>query len=74
MPQEEDSLQLFIILYIKASNKLLRAVLADIKCPKLLAGVRALGILHIQFTEPYWHLVERKDITVLDMISGIGGG
>ena len=57
--------------YIKASNKLLRAVLADITCRKLIAGIRALGILHKQFTEPYWRLIEHPNVPILKLTDQI---
>ena len=38
--------------WVKAENKLLQAIQANIQCVPLLAGVRALGILHKQLTEP----------------------
>ncbi|XP_070550462.1 uncharacterized protein [Ptychodera flava] len=53
--------------YIKASNKLLRAVWADIQSTPLLAGCRALGILYKQLTTPFWSLVENKQVHILDM-------
>ena len=53
--------------YVKASNKLLRAVQADIQNIPLLAGVRALGILHKHFTEPFWRMIENPKIHVIDL-------
>ncbi|XP_078582270.1 uncharacterized protein LOC144865435 [Branchiostoma floridae x Branchiostoma japonicum] len=53
--------------YVKAANKLLRAVLADITCEPLLAGCRALGLLDYHVTEPYWRIVELKSVHILDL-------
>ncbi|XP_078594590.1 uncharacterized protein LOC144872396 [Branchiostoma floridae x Branchiostoma japonicum] len=53
--------------YVKAANKLLRAVLADITTEPLLAGCRALGLLDYHITEPYWRLVELKSVHILDL-------
>ncbi|XP_066266664.1 myosin-10-like [Branchiostoma lanceolatum] len=53
--------------YVKAGNKLLRAVLADVESEPLIAGCRALGLIDFHITEPYWRLVERKDVHILDL-------
>ena len=53
--------------WVKAENKLLQAVHADIQCIPLLAGVRALGILHKQLTEPMWILTEKPDVHILQL-------
>ena len=58
---------MFLNGYVKASNKLLRAVLADIQSVPLLAGVRALGILHRQFTDQFWRIMESPDIHIIDL-------
>ena len=52
--------------YVKASNKLLRAVLADIKSTKLIAGVRALGIMwHFSAFFPFLRsFISKTDIFV----------
>ncbi|XP_035695511.1 uncharacterized protein LOC118429173 [Branchiostoma floridae] len=57
--------------YVKAANKLLRAVLADLTCEPLLAGCRALGIIYVHITEPYWRLVERVDVHILDLTKSL---
>ncbi|XP_038052154.1 uncharacterized protein LOC119724913 [Patiria miniata] len=49
-----------------STNNLLKAVLDDSKSLPLLAGLRALGILHKQLTEPYWLLCEHRNVQILD--------
>jgi len=48
-------------------NKLLKAVLADIKVPEFLAGCKALGLINKVVTGPLWRVIESKDISILDM-------
>ncbi|XP_066288682.1 uncharacterized protein [Branchiostoma lanceolatum] len=55
--------------FVKADNKLLKAVLADSSCQPLLAGCRALGIVNVQITKPYWALIEMKHVHILDLSS-----
>ncbi|XP_035661622.1 uncharacterized protein LOC118405900 [Branchiostoma floridae] len=64
-----DIRRLFEEGFVKADNKLLKAVLADCSCDPLLAGCRALGIIAVQITEPYWRLIEMKDVHILDLSS-----
>jgi len=48
-------------------NKLLKAVLADIKVPEFLAGCKALGLINKVVTGPLWRVIESKDVSILDM-------
>ncbi|CAH1266570.1 Hypp3423 [Branchiostoma lanceolatum] len=56
---------------VKAGNKLLRAVMADVNSKPLLAGCRALGIIYVNITEPYWRLVDRQDVHILDLTKSL---
>ncbi|KAI8510938.1 hypothetical protein Bbelb_118540 [Branchiostoma belcheri] len=53
--------------YHKAGNRLLRAVLADISSLPLLSGCRALGLVFVHITEPYWRLVTDAQVHILDL-------
>ncbi|KAI8516326.1 hypothetical protein Bbelb_049070 [Branchiostoma belcheri] len=57
--------------YVKAGNKLLRAVLADISSEPLLVGCRALAIIYVHITEPYWRLVESNNVHILDLTKSL---
>ena len=48
-------------------NKLLRAVLADVQVPEFLAGCKALGLINKIVTGPLWHVIESKDVSILDI-------
>ena len=48
-------------------NKLLKAVLADVKVPEFLAGCKALGLINKIVTGPLWRVIESKDVSILDM-------
>jgi hypothetical protein len=58
---------MFLDGYVKASNKLLRAVVADIQCLPLISGIRSLGILHRHFTDPFWRIMEDPEIHIIDL-------
>ena len=47
-------------------NRLLRAVLEDLKVSEFLAGCRALGLISMIITSPLWRVLE-SDISILDM-------
>ena len=49
------------------TNKLLKAVLHDIKVPLFVAEVKALGLVSRLTTGPLWCLLEDKSIHILDM-------
>ncbi|XP_070560719.1 uncharacterized protein [Ptychodera flava] len=61
--------QMFSDGYVKAGNKLLRAVQADVACRPLLAGARALGILHKHITEPYWEWIENDKLHIIEGVT-----
>ena len=42
-------------------------VLHDLEVPFFVAGCKALGLVCKLITTPLWHLIERKDITILQM-------
>lgn len=50
-----------------ASNKLLKAVLFDIKIPEYQAGCKALGLVSFLVTVPLWASIEDSTIHVLDI-------
>ena len=50
-------------------NKLLKAVLADVRVPEFLAGCKALGLINKIVTGPLWRVIESKDVSILDMNS-----
>ncbi|WAR12743.1 SPIN3-like protein [Mya arenaria] len=49
------------------TNKLLKAVLHDIKVPWYLSEVKALGLISKLITVPLWCLLEDKTVHILDM-------
>ncbi len=48
-------------------NRLLKAVSADLKIPRHIAGCIALGLVNKVVTGPLWRVLECKSITILDM-------
>lgn len=48
-------------------NRLLQAVLHDLKTPHLIAGCHALGILDKVVTGPFWRYLQTSTVSVLDM-------
>ena len=52
-----------------ATNRLLKSVLHDLKCPELLAGCKALGLISKFITTPLWRVIEDKSLHILDMSS-----
>ena len=48
-------------------NKLLKAVLSDLRKPQYIAGCKALGILDKVVTGPFWRSLESSTISVLQM-------
>ncbi len=50
-----------------ASNRLLKAVLYDLKNPTYLAGVKVLGLVTFLVTVPLWSSTEDKTIHLLDI-------
>lgn len=49
------------------SNRLLQAVLKDMKTPEFVAGCKALGLVSKLISTPLWNAIEDKDVHVLDM-------
>ena len=49
------------------TNRLLKAVKADLDVPEFVAGARALGLLSKLVICPLWRTLENKNISVLDM-------
>lgn len=50
-----------------ALNKLLQAVLADLRVPQYIAGCKALGIVDKLITGPFWRYIEASKESILDM-------
>ncbi|WAR31189.1 hypothetical protein MAR_033731, partial [Mya arenaria] len=50
-----------------AENRLLKAVLFDLKVPEYIAGVKALGLVSKFITGPLWSILEDKSVTIVDM-------
>ena len=48
-------------------NRLLQAVLTDIRIPQYIAGCKALGIIDKVVTGPFWRKMESSTISILDM-------
>ena len=48
-------------------NRLLQAVLCDLRTPHLIAGCQALGILDKIVTGPFWRHLQTSSVSVLDM-------
>ena len=57
----------FLVDVWQTPNKLLQAVLADIKVPEFIAGCKALGLINKIITGPLWRVIESKDLSILDM-------
>ena len=51
----------------EGNNRLLQAVLHDLKVPELVAGCKALGLISKFVSTPLWTLIEDKSIHILDM-------
>ena len=51
----------------EGNNRLLQAVLHDLKVPELVAGCKALGLISKLVSTPLWTLIEDKSIHILDM-------
>jgi hypothetical protein len=49
-----------------ASNRLLLSVKHDVNTDFVLAGVKALGLIHYFITSPLWSFIERKDVHVIE--------
>ena len=49
------------------TNRLLQAVLHDIKTPEYLAGCKTLGLICHQVTLPLWCLIEDKTVSIFQM-------
>ena len=49
------------------ANRLLQAVLKDLKTPEFMAGCKSLGLISKFVSTPLWHVIEDKNIHVLDM-------
>ncbi|XP_065887842.1 uncharacterized protein [Dysidea avara] len=50
-----------------ALNRLLQAVLSDLKVPQYIAGVKALGIIDKVVTGPFWRYLESSSVSILKM-------
>ncbi|WAR22430.1 hypothetical protein MAR_016404 [Mya arenaria] len=50
-----------------AENRLLKAVLFDLKVPEYIAGIKALGLISKFITGPLWSILEDKSVTIVDM-------
>ena len=48
-------------------NRLLQAVLTDLRTPHLLSGCKALGIIDKIVTGPFWRYLQRSSISILQM-------
>lgn len=48
-------------------NRLLQAVLADVKVKEYVAATRALGVINKMITVPLWRVIEDKTLGILDM-------
>ena len=48
-------------------NRLLQAVLADVKVKEYVAATRALGLINKMITVPLWRVIEDKSLGILDM-------
>ena len=51
----------------KEANRLLKAVLRDLKNPLYIAACRALGLLDKVITGPLWRKIQESSVSVLDM-------
>ena len=60
-----DKTKDFLMYVCTNSNRLLRAVLEDLKVSEFLAGCRALGLISKIITSPLWRVLE-SDISILD--------
>ncbi|ELT88809.1 hypothetical protein CAPTEDRAFT_217367, partial [Capitella teleta] len=52
---------------VTAKNRLLKAVQADLKVEEFVAGCKALGLVSKLITCPLWNVIEKKDVSILDM-------
>ena len=50
-----------------ALNRLLQAVLSDLKVSQYVAGVKALGIIDKVVTGPFWRYIESSSVSILKM-------
>ena len=50
-----------------AQNRLLHAVLHDLKVPAYLAGCKALGLVSFLVTVPLWQVIEDRSINIIDI-------
>ena len=61
------------MLYLTTShgslNRLLQAVLSDLKVPQYIAGCKALGLVDKLITGPLWRHLRLSDTSILDMSS-----
>lgn len=48
-------------------NRLLQAILSDLKQPVYISGCRALGLIEKMVTGPLWRKLEQSDVSVIDM-------
>jgi len=48
-------------------NRLLQAVLSDLRVPHFIAGIRALGIIDKVITGPFWRHLESSSVSILEM-------
>ena len=48
-------------------NRLLQAVLNDLRSPHLIAGCKALGIIDKLVTGPFWRLLQTSTVSILQM-------
>ena len=62
-----DKVRHFLEDTLSSYNRLQSAVLSDLKRPHLLTACCALGLLDKQLTVPLFRLVERKDLSILDL-------
>jgi hypothetical protein len=52
---------------MKDENKLLKAVYYDLEVSSFLAGCRALGLINKFITGPLWRVLEKEDVSFMDM-------
>ena len=50
-----------------STNRLLTAVLHDLKTKEFISGIKALALVSNFITEPFWRLTEDRTISIVDM-------